>query len=246
MPAEHLRDPEAESERLESRPEGANRVNLPQGPADWVRLGGYEMLATEVTVSQYRSCVEDRRCSPPEVPADRKFANYPRSDRENHPVNYVDWDQARAYCEWIGGRLPSEAEWEWAASSRGTRHAHGCGQVVRYEPPRHPESPSGGVPDPCGSLDAGTSPVCSRPAGSTDQGACDLMGNVWEWTADSRHPYYCGAPADGRAWFDETDDARILRGGSWRDADQDERLAVHKQLRDSDIGFRCARDAPWN
>jgi sulfatase modifying factor 1 len=249
VPAEALRLPfdlpgDDAAARLVSRPSGEDRVQLPQGPAHWVRLGGYELLTAEVTVSHYRGCVQDGRCSPPRAPPGAKFANYGRSDRENHPVNYVDWDQAKAYCEWVGGRLPSEAEWEWAASSRATHYARGCSQVVKYEGTPHPEDPARSGADPCGSPDSGTSPVCSRPAGNSDQGLCDLVGNVWEWTADSRHPYYCGAPADGRAWIDETDDARILRGGSWRDADQAERVAAQKTLRDSDVGFRCARDAP--
>ena len=226
-----------------SPPLGEVRIHLPQGPSQWVLLPSFELLRTEVTVGQYRRCVRAGTCRPPEAPPGSKFVNYARRDRKDHPVNYVDWARARAYCEWVGGRLPSEAEWEWAASSRSTHYAEGCAQIVKYEPEPDPiEGPDHA--DPCGSLEAGTSAVCSRPAGNSAQGICDLSGNVWEWMADSRHPLYCGAPTDGTAWVDPVDPARILRGGSWRDADHLERLAVQRALSDADIGFRCARDLP--
>lgn len=219
------------------------RVHLPQGPSQWVLLPSFELLRTEVTVAEYRRCVRQGQCRAPEAPPGSKFVTFTRTDRENHPVNYVDWARAQEYCTWVGGRLPSEAEWAWAASSRSTSYAKGCTQIVKYEPEPDPiEGPD--YADPCGSLEAGTSAVCSRPAGSSAQGICDLSGNVWEWMADTRHPLYCGAPTDGSAWIDPADHARILRGGSWRDAEHLERLAVRQDLRDADIGFRCARDLP--
>jgi len=226
-----------------SPPVREQRVHLPQGPSQWVLLPSFELLRTEVTVAEYRRCVRHGPCRPPDAPPGSEFATFARTDREDHPVNYVDWTRAQEYCTWVGGRLPSEAEWEWAASSRSTRYARGCAQIVKYEPEPDPiEGPHDA--DPCGSLEAGTSAVCSRPAGSSAQGICDLSGNVWEWMADTRHPLYCGAPTDGSAWIDPADPARILRGGSWRDAEHLERLAVQQTVRDADIGFRCARDLP--
>ncbi len=248
LPAERLDLPSHSlgdefARRQVSPPWGEVRIHLPRGPSQWVLLPSFELQRTEVTVGQYRRCVRAGICRPPAAPPGSKFLNYARRDRKDHPVNYVDWARAQAYCEWVGGRLPSEAEWEWAASSRSTHYAEGCSQIVKYEPEPDPiEGPD--YADSCGSLEAGTSAVCSRPAGNSAQGICDLSGNVWEWMADSWHPLYCGAPTDGGAWIDAADQARILRGGSWRDADQLERLAVQRALRDADIGFRCARDLP--
>ena len=151
----------------------------------------------------------------------------------------VDWDQAKAYAEWVGGRLPSEAEWEYAARSAGKSRKYPWGN----------EAPScertvmnlGGWG--CG-RDA-TWPVCSKTAGNTEQGLCDMAGNVWEWTQDWYHDSYNGAPTDGSAWESPTGSHRVNRGGSWycvaanvRAAD---RIRGAPGVRDDSLGFRAAR-----
>ena len=71
------------------------------------------MAKTEVTVRQYRTCVDAKVCSKPETRQDH--CNWDKRGKEDHPVNCINWHQAKAYCESVGKRLPTEAEWEKAA-----------------------------------------------------------------------------------------------------------------------------------
>ncbi|MEI5579601.1 formylglycine-generating enzyme family protein, partial [Streptomyces brasiliscabiei] len=71
------------------------------------------MAKTEVTFKQYRACVAAGACTPLQSSASEDFAH------DDHPVIFVNWAQAKAFSEWVGGRLPSEAEWEYAARSAG-------------------------------------------------------------------------------------------------------------------------------
>jgi len=80
-----------------------------------------EFTRTEVTVAQYRACVEAGKCTAPKSKSYHKYCNWGYTDRDNHPVNCVDWNQATAFCEWAGGRLPTEDEWYAEASNNGTR-----------------------------------------------------------------------------------------------------------------------------
>ena len=90
-----------------------------------------------------------------------------------------------------------------------------------------------------------TWPVCSKPAGNTAHGLCDLAGNVWEWVQDWYHSDYNGAPSDGSAWESPIDIWRVLRGGSWTVGDV---RASYRGKNPPDLqyfnqGFRCARPA---
>jgi iron(II)-dependent oxidoreductase len=161
----------------------------------------------------------------------------------DHPVNCVDWQQAVDFCERAGGRLPSEAEWEYAARSGG--------QDITYPWGNAAATCDDAVYDDTGSNDGcGTGrtwAVCSKTAGNTTQGLCDMAGNVWEWVQDWSHNDYTGAPTDGSAWVDGGTD-RVMRGGgfsslaySLRAADRHDYEPTYQA---DNVSFRCARDAP--
>ena len=161
------------------------------------------------------------------------------------PMSCVNWEESRAFCAWAGGRLPSEAEWEYAARSGGLLRDYPWGNTVSggcalaIEPDL--VTPPGGVGAGCG---RGTTwPVCSVPRGNSLHGLCDLIGNVWEWVEDAFHRDYRGAPADGSAWTDGLGASHVMRGGSFHGTQTATyRFAWESGDSSYDLGFRCAAD----
>jgi len=209
-------------------------------PTHFVTVEGFLMWRTEVTVEQYAQCFCAGACEEPYIDATPVVQNWDVPDREQHPVNYATWHHAAAYCEFVEGRLPSEAEWEHAARSGGQPIAYAwgdewasCGHAVMDE----------GGPG-CG--EGHTGEVCSRPDGNSDQLLCDMHGNLWEWVADEYHGNYSGAPTDGSAWNSADGNTGIVRGGSFADDDGHVLRAAYRASADPDVGtytagFRCAR-----
>ncbi|MEE2643413.1 MAG: SUMF1/EgtB/PvdO family nonheme iron enzyme [Myxococcota bacterium] len=187
-------------------------------PVHEVTLQAFEITRSEVTVAQYRACVEAGVCSPPrcddsDVYEGVVICNWSQG-RETHPINYVSWTRMREFGAWVGADLPSEAQWEFAARSRGQEIRYPWGNEepdCTYADFYHNEMHCNGV---------GTSPVCSFPAGNTAQGLCDFAGNLLEWVLDEHSSSYEGAPVDGSARCSAADcsgaDAyRLCRGGLW-------------------------------
>jgi formylglycine-generating enzyme required for sulfatase activity len=190
-----------------------------------VTVKSFQLAKTLVTNKQYRACVDAGACTAP--------GSY--SGGDDHPVVNVDWNQAKAFSEWVGGRLPSEAEWEYAARSAGKDRKYPWGD--------EDATCKRAVISGCGYNS--TAPVCSKPAGNTMQGLCDMAGNAWEWVQDWYHNSYDGAPSDGSAWENPTGSYRVLRGGSWcydagfaRSAYRD---SNDPGSRSNNFGFRPAR-----
>jgi formylglycine-generating enzyme required for sulfatase activity len=236
---------------------GPRPPSYEQPPHD-VTVPTFEMLRTEVTVRQYRACVETDagQCSEPNgspTVGDAGLCNWHTPGNDDHPVNCVNWSEGEAFCDWAGGRLPSEAEWEYAARSGTLQRKYPWGDVdptCQYAVMDDPEHPLPG----CGR--GRTMPVCSKQAGSTAQGLCDMAGNAWEMVRDHWHDTYDGAPTDGSAW-EGTSGHRVDRGGSfqsppptggdrWDDLRAASRFSggLEEALTNVNLSFRCARDVP--
>lgn len=174
-------------------------------PPHRVTLKSFQLARTEVTNGQYRACVAAKACSP-----QKTACLTSQFSADDQPAVCVSWTQARDFSLWVGGRLPSEAEWEYAARSAGKDRkypwgdsAATCDKAVISE---------GGFG--CGR--GATWPVCSKPAGNTEQGLCDMAGNAWEWVQDWYQHSYDGAPVDGSAREIPPSSDRVVRGGCWR------------------------------
>jgi len=153
-------------------------------PFHEAEVGAYSIDRHEVTWAAYRECIEAGACPSPKGAADRPGCREPES--ESTPVTCVDWHAASAYCAWAGKRLPTEAEWELAARGKDARVYPWGNTVATCDLAVMADDAKGG----CGSGEP--MPVCSRVAGSTTAGLCDMAGNVWEWTADDYTPSYFG------------------------------------------------------
>lgn len=206
-------------------------------PVHRVQLATFELLTTEVTVRSYAACVADGACTDPllreDVPA------FCRERDDDHPRGCLDWDQAGQVCDWLGGRLPSEAEWEYAARNAGKENIYPWGAGPEPSCALAVLGYTDG--DPCG--EAGPGHVCSRPDGNSPDGLCDLAGNIYEWVQDSYQGDYTDAPDDGSAWEVEGN-YRILRGGGINSDEQvttTNRVFHDPGFAYSGAGTRCAR-----
>ncbi|MFI5361390.1 MAG: SUMF1/EgtB/PvdO family nonheme iron enzyme, partial [Elusimicrobiota bacterium] len=215
-------------------------------PRHRVTLKSFELSQTLVTNKQYKACVADGACSPAHL-SDGKcevwgsaandwiLGGVPDSFQgDEQPAVCVDWNQAKIFSEWAGGRLPSEAEWEYAARSAGNDWNFPWGN--------EDATCERAMVRGCG--DEAPAPVCSKTAGNTLQGLCDMAGNAWEWVQDSYHESYAGAPADGSAWEVSGLD-HVFRGGSFLNPPGLARTTSRRRgLADysgETLGFRIAR-----
>jgi formylglycine-generating enzyme required for sulfatase activity len=211
-------------------------------PRHPVRLSPYCIDRTEVTVSEYMACVSAGQCTPPGdgqqwsgITAQYRFSNLCNANRSNHedyPINCVDWGMADRYCRARGSRLPTEAEWEYAAKGgEGRRYPWGDtppGQQTCWR------RWSTGEMCQVGSFGSGASPF----------GILDMAGNVFEWTSDDYSAYGTAEVSDPTR---ATGSGEVVgRGGSWIDDDPDvlrstRRIRVGRHDRHVYSGFRCVQ-----
>jgi formylglycine-generating enzyme required for sulfatase activity len=225
---------------------GTDKEGKGDGPAHRVVLThAFYIDRTEVTTSAYAACVAKGACSPVGVHSgdvvETTWGCNADKDRPNHPVNCVDRAQSARFCASLGKRLPTEAEWEYAARGDGLR-AYPWGNE---EPSDCEQAVLPGVKGACGEK-KGTSDVASTPLGKSPVGAFDMAGNVWEWVSDGYEPYPSGEVTDP-AVAPKTGSRGILRGGSWdyspTSARTTYRLPFQASSGNVSIGFRCARFA---
>lgn len=206
-------------------------------PLRGVAVSDFYLSRHEVTLAEYRPCVEAGQCR---APREGNLCVWGSTGQEAHPINCLTWFDAAQFAAWVGGRLPSEAEWEFAARGGGAdvqwpwgNEAPTCATVALT-------GPSSG----CGP--GGTLPACIRVEGNVPGlGLCDMAGNVAEWLQDSYLPDYTDAPSDGSAVVDGTSE-RVHRGAGWAASAEQAttRLRGHADPNDWDpaLGFRVARD----
>ena len=210
-------------------------------PGRSVYLDAFRVDRTEVTVAQYRACVDDKVCSSSGL-TEYPTCTWGRSGRDDHPINCVDWNQARTYCRWAGMRLPTEAQWEKAARGTDQRLSPwgNAKASCHYAVMEHRGKG-------CGA--GGTMPVGSRPAGASPYGALDMSGNVWEWVADWYAPNTYRSARYRNPSGPSNGSVRVFRGGSWL-GDGPRLLRSSYRLRDrmkhryDYLGFRCVRSSP--
>ena len=199
-------------------------------PMHDVTVRDFWLDKAEVTVSAYAACVSAGKCEGGGTDAN---CNTGQSDRANHPINCVDWNQATAYCAWAGKRLPSEEEWEYAAAGGSAQRKYAWGDAVPASQ-LCAEDEGNNV-----GRRSGTCEVGAFPAGDSKDGVHDLTGNVWEWTSSNWSIGY-----GDKNKVDES--ARVYRGGGW-DSDFAShrrttfRAGNHPTFRLDFLGFRCAR-----
>ena len=201
--------------------------------------GAFQIEATEVTAAQYELCELDGPCEP--VPGGNPTATYKKAGREHHPVNFVTWDDAKAYCENAFGesprRLCTELEWEKAARG-GCEFFGGSCKSSMYT---YPWGTSlGAVQDKAVFAVSQTEPVTDKPGGASLYGVLGMAGNVAEWVADDYDPATAEPGCDLGAAGD-----KVLRGGSFLDTAaaylrvSARRGAAPQGQPASRFGFRC-------
>lgn len=193
-------------------------------PAYETEIASFCLDVTEVTTTEYDRCVQAKKCAP--AHDDRRFCNSRKVDvRGDHPINCVDWKQSVAMCASRGARLPTEAEWEYAARGGTENRAYSWGN----------QAPDGRT---CWKHVGGTCKVKQFAAGAF--GLYDVIGNVWEWTADWFGEY---------PWPPTTGQTKLYRGGSWsRRFPKWMSPKLRNRFRPSEwgshLGLRCALTLP--
>jgi formylglycine-generating enzyme required for sulfatase activity/serine/threonine protein kinase len=249
---------------------GADDGSASEKPAHKVALAPYCLGQYEVTTAEYKRCSDTGECK--RAGSSNEWDGIEAHDREaydplcnirdpdgkgKHPINCVDWQMATDYCRAQGGRLPTEAEWEFAARGPDGR---------RY--PWGDEEPSADRINACGaecvawgkahgvrltamykSNDswAATAPVGSFPKGQSRYGVYDVVGNVWEWVGDWYGPYgAAGATPPENPSGPTEGTARVIRGGGFNNSDAScvrpsFRFRQAPATRNYATGFRCAK-----
>jgi len=206
--------------------------NKIERPPHAVFVDAFEIDQFEVTNEQFeRFIAETGYITDAEKAGDTSWRAY-ATNKPNHPVVKVSWNDAKAFCEWAQKRLPTEAEWEKAArGTDGRTYPWGNDWDVNKA-----NTKEAGY--------RGTTIVGSFPAGASPYGVMDMAGSVSEWTSDwfKQYPGYPGGDNEAQ-YFGEK--YRVIRGGGWF-SDQEqvrttERSASSVELANDDVGFRCAR-----
>jgi len=186
---------------------GNDQGEMPERPSHTVNLDAYYIDMFEVTNARYEACVQAGACQTPTISSSNKQTDYyGNPDFADYPVIYVTWEMAKAYCEWRGGSLPSEAQWERAARGEDERtfpwgEGADCSLANFWEDG--------------GNCLGDTAKVGSYPGGVSPYGLYDMAGNAWEWVLDwFGETFYGVSPADNPLG-PMGGQMKVMRGGSW-------------------------------
>ena len=186
------------------RVKGIEFVQIPGKP--------YSMSKTEITVGQYRQCVDAGTCSTSGL-TKYDSCNWSKLDRDDHPITCVDWNQAKQFAQWAGGYLPASEQWEFAAKG---------GEGYKYAGSNNLDEVGWYIKNSGGS----THPVGQKK--SNGYGLYDMSGNVWEWTmtgSANRKRVFRGG-----GWYDVPSIARIVF-----------RYRTFPSYRNNNLGFRVVK-----
>jgi formylglycine-generating enzyme required for sulfatase activity len=210
-------------------------ITMREWPQQDVTLDAFQMDIALVTNYQYGLCVNHGKCSLP-VQDSRLLAD---PAMRNHPVINVSVFQASVYCQWLGKRLPTEAEWERAARGLAGRlwpWGDGAPTPDRAHMPMNDRE-----------VITGTVPVAANPAGKSPEGVYGLIGNVWEWTSSFEGDWT--AYQNENAWdsqpgsYDGHSRNIVIRGGGWilRIPHVTDAIPLPGSVANPETGFRCAK-----
>jgi len=204
---------------------GSDSGHEDETPRQTIEIDSFNIDIHPVTNAEYQAFVQ---ATGHQAPRHWKDGQIP-TGKENHPVVWVTWEDANAYCTWAGKRLPKEMEWEKAAR----------GEEGRIYPWGNEFDSSRCNSNQSDTRD--TSPVDQFPNGASPYGVLDMAGNVWEWTADWYQPYRGSIYQIDK--YGETH--KVLRGGSWYDGPEllrsSARYPVKPSFKFSTVGFRCVK-----
>lgn len=208
---------------------GSNSGGPDSKPAHNVDVAAFKLDQFEVTNADFKKFVDATGYkTDSEKSGDKDWSKFAQG-KDDHPVIKVSWNDAKAFCEWAGKRLPTEAEWEFAA--RGTKNL-----AFPYGSDFNPKNQNGKE-----SGLRGTTAVGSYPNGASPFQVFDMAGNVWEWTG-SKPEKYPGNTTNSKLYGSNL---YILRGGGWFDV-QDQLTTFYRNsavptTANDDLGFRCAK-----
>jgi formylglycine-generating enzyme required for sulfatase activity len=211
-----------------------NNAEPDAAPEHLVTLSSYFIDKYEVTVGEYRKCVQAGTCLAPNNSISA-LCSYDKGGRDAHPMNCVEWSDAKKYCAWAGKRLPTEAEWEFAARGNDGRTypwgnaAPTCSQAAFK------------TDDGKFCAGAGTAVVGKRPLGISFWGVHDMGGNIEEWVFDSWSKYGPGALVNPSGPL--TGAEHVVRGGNWEIEAKYMRAYARYHFSSAKywVGFRCAK-----
>lgn len=227
-------------------------------PVKQIDIATFDLMKSEITIALYRQCIEATICELPEFNGNFcLWTSFPE-DKENYPMNCLSWHNVLQFATWVGARLPTESEWEYAAKGQGNQQSYPWGNemiscaFVGFE---------GCVGYP--------QAVCSKPSGHTPQGICDMAGSVEEWVMDQYYPTLDRKSLDGKGdcyidcpsnihhpyyvHYNDEDQvlgklgriARSVRGGNWLDTPEDlstsARSGFGSSANNQNTGGRLAR-----